>query len=124
LLLGILLLLGGVSHAAVLAYDVTLDGLSESPPQTSPATGTATITIDAILDTMHIDLAFSGLLGNATASLINCCIATPCTGTAGVATTTPFFDGFPIGVNSGTYINTLDLTLAGSYNPAFITTTI
>jgi hypothetical protein len=38
-----------------------------------------------------------------------------------VATTLPTFAGFPLGVTSGTYINTLDLTLASSYNPAFVT---
>jgi len=38
-----------------------------------------------------------------------------------VATTTPTFLGFPLGVTSGTYDNTLDLTLASSYNPAFVT---
>ena len=40
---------------------------------------------------------------------------------AGVATTTPTFAGFPLGVTSGTYHNVLDLTLASSYNPAFVT---
>jgi hypothetical protein len=38
-----------------------------------------------------------------------------------VATTTPSFVGFPLGVTSGTFHNVLDLTLAGSWNPAFIT---
>src|SRR5439155_7138502 len=38
-----------------------------------------------------------------------------------VATTTPTFPGFPLGVTSGTYDNTFDLTLASSYNPAFVT---
>jgi len=37
-----------------------------------------------------------------------------------VATTTPTFAGFPLGVTSGTYFNTLDLTLPSSWNPAFI----
>ncbi len=36
-------------------------------------------------------------------------------------TTTPTFAGFPLGVTSGSYNNTLDLTLASSYNPAYIT---
>ena len=40
--------------------------------------------------------------------------------TAGVATTVPTFAGFPLGVTSGTYDNTLDLTLSSSWNPAFI----
>jgi len=38
-----------------------------------------------------------------------------------VATTTPRFEDFPVGVTLGTYDKTLDLTLASSYNPAFIT---
>jgi hypothetical protein len=42
-------------------------------------------------------------------------------GTAGVATTTPTFAGFPLGVTSGTYENTLDLTQSSSWNPAYIT---
>jgi hypothetical protein len=36
-------------------------------------------------------------------------------------TTLPTFTGFPLGVTSGTYDHTYDLTLASSYNPAFIT---
>jgi hypothetical protein len=43
------------------------------------------------------------------------------TGTAGVATTTPYFAGFPIGVSSGTYDVTLDLTQSSSYNGSFVT---
>lgn len=38
-----------------------------------------------------------------------------------VATTVPTFPGFPLGVTTGTYLMTFDLTLASTYNPAFIT---
>lgn len=38
-----------------------------------------------------------------------------------VATTVPTFPGFPLGVTTGTYLQTFDLTLASTYNPAFIT---
>jgi hypothetical protein len=38
-----------------------------------------------------------------------------------VATTTPFFAGFTTGVTFGSYNNTLDMTLAGSYNPSYVT---
>ena len=34
---------------------------------------------------------------------------------------TPTFTDFPLGVTSGTYDHTFDLTLASSYNPLFIT---
>jgi hypothetical protein len=42
-------------------------------------------------------------------------------GTAGVATPTPSFPGFPLGVTSGSYDQLFDLTSAASYNPAFVT---
>ena len=42
------------------------------------------------------------------------------TGTAGVATVTPTFTGFPLGVQSGTYSHLFDTSLASSWNPAFI----
>src|SRR4029450_2181923 len=38
----------------------------------------------------------------------------------GVATTTPTFTDFPLGVKSGTYDHTFELGLASSYNSAFI----
>jgi hypothetical protein len=71
----------------------------------------------------EIFIQFSGLTGTTTASHIHCCTVLPFTGTAGVATTTPTFAGFPLGVTSGTYHNILDLTLASSYNPSFVTAT-
>ena len=38
-----------------------------------------------------------------------------------VATAVPTFPGFPLGVTSGSYLMSFDLTLAATYNPAFIT---
>jgi hypothetical protein len=66
-------------------------------------------------------VTFSGLTAGTTASHIHSATAIPGTGTAGVATTVPFFAGFPLGVTSGTYDSTLDLTSLSSYNPAFVT---
>ena len=43
------------------------------------------------------------------------------TGSTGVATTTPSFALFPLGVTSGSFSNSLDMTLASSYNPAYVT---
>ena len=79
------------------------------------------VDIDTVLNTMHIIANFSGLTGTTTASHIHCCVATPGTGTAGVATQTPSFSGFPLGVTAGTYSQSFDLTLASSFNPAFVT---
>jgi hypothetical protein len=106
---------------AVFVYDAFLSGPSESPPNASPGTGFAEVDYDNLLHTLTVQVTFSGLLGTTTASHIHSATAVPGTGTAGVATTTPSFSGFPLGVTSGSYSNTLDLTLASSYNPSFVT---
>jgi len=109
------------SHAASILYVANLSGPNEFPANASPGTGTARVTIDPLLHTMRVEVTFSGLTGTTTASHIHSATAVPFTGTAGVATTTPTFAGFPLGVTSGTYDQTLDLTQASSYNPAFVT---
>ena len=102
-------------------YQATLSGAAESPPNASPGTGFADVTIDLDLATMHVEVSFSGLLSTTTASHIHCCTAVPGEGTAIVATTTPSFPDFPAGVMSGTYDRVFDLSDAATYNPAFIT---
>jgi CHRD domain/PEP-CTERM motif len=109
------------SFATLFSYDAFLSGPSESPPNASPGTGFATVDYDDAAHTLHVNVSFSGLLGTTTASHIHSATASPGTGTAGVATTTPYFAGFPIGVTSGTYDNTLDLTMASSWNPSYVT---
>lgn len=109
------------SHATVLHYHASLSGPNESPANSSPGTGSAEVTIDDAAHTMRVQVIFQGLTGNTTASHIHTPTAVAGTGTASVATTTPTFAGFPLGVKSGTYDITLDLTMASSYNSAFIT---
>ena len=106
------------SHAAVISFDVNLSGANEVPPNASPGTGTADIELDTVLRTLSMDVIFEGLIGMTTAAHIHCC--TPPTGNAGVATQVPTFNGFPLGVTSGTYSQVFDMTLASSYNPNFI----
>ena len=107
--------------AAPVVYTAALSGPAESPPNTSPGIGFASITIDAVAHTMIVDVTFSGLLGVTTNSHIHAPTLVALTGTAGVATTTPTFAGFPSGVTSGAYYNVLDMTAASSYNPAYVT---
>jgi hypothetical protein len=121
--LSAILLTGSSLSASVITYEATLNGPSESPANDSPATGFALVTVNDLANTMHVQVTFSGLLGTTTASHIHTPTPAPGTGTAGVATTTPTFAGFPLGVTSGSFDNTLDLTLASSYNPAFVTAT-
>ncbi|MFA5110010.1 MAG: CHRD domain-containing protein [Desulfobaccales bacterium] len=104
-----------------ITYTANLYGPSESPPNASPGTGFAMVVIDTAAHTLSVHADFSGLLGTTTAAHIHAATALPLTGTAGVATQTPSFFGFPLGVTSGTYDNTFDLTLDSSWNPAFIT---
>ncbi len=71
---------------------------------------------------MTVSVTFSGLTGTTTASHIHCCVSPMAvTPTAGVATMTPTFSAFPLGVTSGSFIQTFDMTNASSYNPAFVT---
>jgi hypothetical protein len=110
-----------VSHAAVVTYSAILNGANESPPNASPGVGTAIVDVDAVGHQMRVRATFSGLTGTTTASHIHAPTAVALTGTASVATTTPTFAFFPLGVTSGTFDRNLDMTLASSYNSSFIT---
>lgn len=96
-----------------------LTGPNENPSNASPGTGVASVVIDDVAHTMFVHVTFSGLIGNTTASHIHAAAIPPAN--AGVATTTPSFPGFPTGVTSGSYTRLFDMTLASSYNPAFVT---
>jgi hypothetical protein len=109
------------ASAAIFTFDAALSGPSESPPNVSPGTGLVHVTIDDSAFTMSVSATFSGLTSPDTAAHIHCCTLVPFTGTAGVVTTVPAFAGFPLGVTSGSYSNTLDMTASSSYNPAFVT---
>lgn len=115
-------MLGLAPHvsAAVIQFEALLNGANWLPTVVNtPATGSATVTIDTDAHTMALNVVFSGLLGNTTASHIHCCIAPP--GQVGVATTTPSFATFPLGVTAGSWADLLDLTAASSFNPTFVT---
>jgi CHRD domain/PEP-CTERM motif len=119
-ILAVLLLSAPATFAVPISFVAILSGASEAPPNSSPATGTALVTMDIDAHTMQVDATFSGLLGPNTAAHIHCCTMVPLTGTAGVATVTPTFTGFPIGT-SGVYSHLFDMTLASSFNGTFIT---
>jgi hypothetical protein len=119
LLAGSLAIAASPAAATITVYSAQLSGTNENPANASPGTGLAIVTIDDVLDTMRVQAFFSGLLGTTTASHIHCCA--PAGTNAGVATQTPFFAGFPIGVTSGSYDNTFDMTLTTSFNASFVT---
>ena len=107
------------ANAMTSIYTTTLSGAAEATPNGSLGSGSAVVTVDRDLRTLSISTSFAGLTGDTTQSHIHCCTAFPAT-TAGVATETPTFGGFPLGVKFGTYTNTFNMTLASSYNSAFI----
>jgi hypothetical protein len=113
--------LASAAQATITVYNANLSGPNESPPNTSTGTGGATVTIDDVLNTMTVDVNFSGLTTGTTASHIHAATSAPLTGTAIVATTTPTFPGFPLGVTSGTYHDVFDLLAGSTYNSAFVT---
>jgi CHRD domain/PEP-CTERM motif len=119
LLAAALLLTVPFSQATPITFIASLTGASESPPTGSPGIGFATVLLDIAAQTMQVIVSFSGLLSPTTASHIHCC--TPPGTNAIVATGVPTFLGFPLGVTSGTYDHVFDLTLASTYNPAFVT---
>lgn len=84
-------------------------------------TGNTTITIDTTLMTMDIQATWSGTSGTSTAAHIHCCTASPGVGNVGVATQVPTFSLFPLGVTGGSYSQFFDMTLASSWNPAYVT---
>ena len=100
-------------------YTVNLSGASEFPSNGSPGIGSGTFTLSGNIFVMS--LSFSNLSATSTAAHIHCCTPTPFTLTAGVASQVPSYPLFPLGVTSGTFNNTFDLSLASSYNPAFVT---
>ncbi len=107
--------------ANAIQYSAVLNGAAEAPPNGSSGLGSALVTVDLDLATMRVEATFSDLVGTVTAAHIHCCTADPLAGTAGVATPTPTFPGFPSGVVAGTYDMTFDMSQAASYNAAFVT---
>lgn len=115
-LTGPLILVLGITlpaRADSITYTAILAGANEVPPHAVAATGNATFTLTG--DSLLIHLTFSGLTGPAAAGHIHCCV--PIGTNAPVAVP---FAGLP-NATSGTYVNTVDLTLTSTYTAAFIT---
>ena len=112
------LMLSGMAKADQIVFTTTMTGAQEVPPTGSPGIGSALVTIDTVTNLMTVNVSFAGLVSPTTLAHIHCCAAPG--GIAIPATTVPSFPGFPVGVTTGTYLQTFDLTLASTYNPAFI----
>ena len=118
-LLVTVLVFSAVARADQVSFTATLTGSQEVPPSGSAGIGSALVTFDTVTNLLTVNVSFAGLGSPTIASHIHCCV--PPGTNAMVATPVPTFPGFPLGVTTGTYLMTFDLTNASSYNPAFIT---
>jgi CHRD domain/PEP-CTERM motif len=108
------------AYAVPIPFGTILSGTNEVPPNASPGAGTAVVVLDGTAQALQVIASFFGLTTPDTAAHIHCCA--PLGTNAGVATTVPAFQGFPLGVTQGTYLSPVfDLTQPLIYNPAFVT---
>lgn len=107
------------ARAQVTVFTAALAGSNEVPPNGSPATGSATVTLDEALNTLLVSESFSGLVGGgATGAHIHCC-ALP--GVNGPVAVDFVPNGFPLGVTAGFYTHLFDLMSASTYGGGFLT---
>ncbi len=121
LVLAAALFSASLAHADPVTFTTSLSGAAESPANASRGTGVGRVVFDLAAHSLFVSETFSDLVAGTTASHIHCCTALPGVGTAGVATMTPTFSLFPLGVTSGTFSQTFDTSLSSTYNPSFIT---
>jgi hypothetical protein len=101
------------AHADTITYTATLLGSNEVPPTGSSGTGFGTFILNGNL--LSINESFSGLTTSASAAHIHCC------GPVGVNEMVAVpFTPFP-NATSGTFMATVDLSLAATYTAGFIT---
>jgi hypothetical protein len=89
------------ASAVTVVYNVVLSGAESVPSNASTASGTGTVTVDDVADTVAVFLSWTGLTGGSpSAAHIHCCVATNANGPVVIP-----FAGFPA-TTSGTYSNT------------------
>lgn len=104
-------------------YTGTFSGDQETADTGSPGTGDGRVVLSDDGLSLTVELDFSGLLSPSVDSHIHCCAPLgddPAVNNGPVAIGfTPA--GFPLGATSGTFTATFDLSLAATFNPAFLT---
>jgi len=96
-----LLLTSTPASAVIIVYSVVLSGTESVPVNVTTASGTATVTVDDVLDTVGVSLSWTGLTGGPpSAAHIHCCVPINANGPVVIP-----FTGFPT-TTSGTYSNT------------------
>lgn len=96
------------AHAALISLGSYIDGLQETPPVATPATGSATLTYDDVTKLLSWNISYQDLIG----TLSNAHFhgpAAPGVGPAAVVLGIPLSPG---GATSGTFVGSATLTLA------------
>jgi hypothetical protein len=110
---GLCLLLGASAHAQNHFLGL-LNGAQENPPVATTGSGTGTAFYNPNTMELSVDVNFSNLIAGTTNAHIHCCSTSVGTN-AGVAIHfVP--NGFPLGVTSGSFSHTYDLSLASSFD--------
>jgi CHRD domain/PEP-CTERM motif len=119
-LIAVILLVSASSYTFAQTYQTMLSPANEVPPVVgSNGTGFAQVVFNLAAHTLTYSVTFSNLTGTTTASHVHA--SAPPGSNAGVATQTPSFTGFPLGVTSGTFNMTFNTLDAASWNSAYIT---
>jgi hypothetical protein len=108
----IAMVLGAPRGVAGPVYEATLLGRNEIPPNNSPGTGLAHLTL--VSDVLNVLETFNTLTGPATLANLHCCTSEQTS--TGVAVP---FPSFPNAV-AGTYTSAFDLTNPDVYDPNFL----
>jgi hypothetical protein len=111
-------MLCAAASAATENFYGLLNGAGENPDVATGATGFGTAMYDSVLNTLKVDLSFSGLSSPSNNAHIHCCAAP--NNTAGVAIDFPSV-GFPLAVTAGSFSHTFDLGLDATYNNGYRT---
>jgi len=105
------------AQGAIVQYSASLDGYSESPPNSSYGYGDATFDYDTITHTLAMSVYFYGLLGTTTVAHIHANTAVAGTGTAGVASG---LTSWTTGLQSGSYTSTVNMLSSATYGSAYL----
>ena len=100
------LLISTSAGATIITYNVLLDGIQEG--NASTATGTATVIVDDVANTVDVNLTYSGLTTPLTNAHIHCCSLPPVP--SGVII--PFVPPMTTGATAGTFANVFTVSAA------------
>ena len=109
---GIVAILPSGGARAALVLTATLSGADNIPPNNSPGTGTASVTLENDNRTLDVSLAFSGLTSGSLFADIRCCTDLGGLSFPSLPVVLPLLANFPKDVTSGSYTSSFDITTA------------